>query len=178
MDFEEPTFENVANDVGQPTHTGVDETHLEADHKIPKKDWFKDSPKPKVLDPEWNIVKDIDGTPKHPWFNKIVQAVNPPLTFDELMMFNLLKGTCKSCVELEYNMEEYKEGRLVIHVEFFFNNDLEYLTTGYKERTYSSSIPKAPAARYTMEGIEDMILTLWSLVVLDYDKDAALGITH
>ncbi|GKF35052.1 hypothetical protein Tco_0108252, partial [Tanacetum coccineum] len=70
-------------------------------------------------------------------------------------VFNLLKGTCKSCVELEYNMEECyytltdqldcanpeghkspvdmskplplqdKEDRLIILVEFFFNNDLE-----------------------------------------------------
>nr|GEW00974.1 hypothetical protein [Tanacetum cinerariifolium] len=71
-----------------------------------------------------------------------------------------------------------KEGRLVIHVEFFLNNDLEYLTMGNKERTYSSSITKAPSARYTMEGIKDMILTLWILVILDYDKDVALDISH
>ncbi|GJT10153.1 hypothetical protein Tco_0857195 [Tanacetum coccineum] len=71
-----------------------------------------------------------------------------------------------------------KEGRLVISVEFFFNNDLEYLKAGNKERMYSSSITKTPAARYTMEGIEDMIPTLWSPVVLAYDKDAALGISH
>ncbi|GKB38480.1 hypothetical protein Tco_0883422, partial [Tanacetum coccineum] len=63
-----------------------------------------------------------------------------------------------------------KEDRLVILVELFFNNDLEYLTAGNKERTYSSSITKAPAARYTMEGIEDMIPISWSPIVLDYDK--------
>ncbi|GKD42945.1 hypothetical protein Tco_1267590, partial [Tanacetum coccineum] len=116
--------------------------------------------------------------------------------------------TYKSCVELEYNMEECywalidqldwtnpeghlrlvdmskplplqdKEDRLVILVELFFNNDLEYLTAGNKERTYSSSITKAPAARYTMEGIEDMIPISWSPIVLDYDKYAALRIKH
>ncbi|GKG53114.1 hypothetical protein Tco_0552382, partial [Tanacetum coccineum] len=72
-------------DAGQPTHTVADETQPEADPKIPKKDWFKDSPKPEVLDPEWNTVKAIDDTPEQPWFNKMVQAVKPPLTFDELM---------------------------------------------------------------------------------------------
>ncbi|GKF33469.1 hypothetical protein Tco_0106669 [Tanacetum coccineum] len=63
----------------------------------------------------------------------MVQAVKPPLTFDELMItpidfsafamnhllidnitrevlvgpvFNILKGTCKSCVKLEYNREK------------------------------------------------------------------------
>ncbi|GKC32937.1 hypothetical protein Tco_1040231 [Tanacetum coccineum] len=71
-----------------------------------------------------------------------------------------------------------KEGRLVIPVEFFFNNDLKYLKAVNKERTYSSLITKTQAARYTMEGIEDMIPTLWSPVVLVYDKDAALGISH
>nr|GEY08252.1 hypothetical protein [Tanacetum cinerariifolium] len=32
--------------------------------KIQKKDWFKDSPKPEALDPEWNIIKAIDDTPE------------------------------------------------------------------------------------------------------------------
>ncbi|GJT85168.1 hypothetical protein Tco_1066885 [Tanacetum coccineum] len=159
----------------------------------------------------------------------------PPLAFDELMstpidfsaftmnrlklnkitradlvgpVFNLLKGTCKSCIELEYNMEECyhdltdqldwanpeghkilvdmsnplplqdKEGRLTIPVEFFFDNDLEYLKAGNKERSYSSSITKTPVARYTLEGIEDMIPTLWSPVIIAYDKDAAYKISH
>ncbi|GJU70193.1 hypothetical protein Tco_1256452 [Tanacetum coccineum] len=43
---------------------------------------------------------------------------------------------------------------------------------------YSSSITKTPAARYTMEGINDMILILWSPIIIAYDKDAALGISH
>ncbi|GJX18105.1 hypothetical protein Tco_0218937 [Tanacetum coccineum] len=95
MDFEEPTFENVANDAEVP-HT-------------------------------------IDDAPEQPWFNEMINAEKPPLTFDELMsksiefsayamnrlkltkltrevlvcpMFKLLKRTSKSCVELEYNMEE------------------------------------------------------------------------
>ncbi|GKA80371.1 hypothetical protein Tco_0786967 [Tanacetum coccineum] len=123
-------------------------------------------------------------------------------------MFKLLKGTYKSCVELEKNMEEcYRaltdqldwtnpkghkslvdmsnplslqdnEGQLTIPVEFFFNNDLEYLKVGNSERTYSYSITKTPAARYTMEGIEDLILTLWSLFTIAYDKYAVLGISY
>ncbi|GKA31094.1 hypothetical protein Tco_0717399 [Tanacetum coccineum] len=71
-----------------------------------------------------------------------------------------------------------KEGRLIIPVEFYFNNDLEYLKARNKDRTYSSSITKTPAARYTMEGIEDMIMTLWSPVIIAYDKEVALGISH
>ncbi|GJV67652.1 hypothetical protein Tco_1483161 [Tanacetum coccineum] len=134
----------------------------------------------------------------------MIQAEKPPLTFDELMstpidlstfamnrlklnkitradlvgpVFNLLKGTCKSCVKLEYNMDECyraltyqldwtnpeghkhlvdmgkplplqdKKGRLTIPVEFFLNNDLKYLKVGSLERQYSFSITKTPAAR-------------------------------
>nr|GEV98389.1 putative reverse transcriptase domain-containing protein [Tanacetum cinerariifolium] len=138
-----------------------------------------------------NTVKTIDDTPKQSWFNEMVQAEKPPLTFDELLsnpidfsafamnrlrlnkikrevlvdpVLNLPKGTYRNCVELEYNIEECyatltdqldwinrkghkspidmskplpmqdKEGRLTILVDFFFNNDLEYLKAGNKER--------------------------------------------
>ncbi|GKC67726.1 hypothetical protein Tco_1100324 [Tanacetum coccineum] len=124
------------------------------------------------------------------------------------LVFNLLKGTCKSCVELEYNMEECfhalidqldwtnpkgydrlvdmskplplqeKEGRLIIPIEVLFNNNLEYLKRDKAERTYSSFITKTPAARCIMEGIEDLLLNIWSLDIINYDKDAALRIKH
>ncbi|GJS99668.1 hypothetical protein Tco_0820838 [Tanacetum coccineum] len=152
-----------------------------------------------------NVANDADKPQADSWFNEMIQAEKPSLTFDELMstlidfsafamnrlklnkitkadlvgpMFNLLKGTCKSCVKLEYNMEECyraltdqldwtnpeghkspvdmsnplplqdKEGRLIIPVEFFFNS------------------------------IEDMIPTQWSPVKISYDKDDALRISH
>ncbi|GJZ28744.1 putative reverse transcriptase domain-containing protein [Tanacetum coccineum] len=227
MDVEELNLDTMAND--------ADKLQADAIPKIPKKDLLKKSSKPKTLDSDWNTVKTVDDALEQSWFKEMIQAENPPLTFDELMstpidfstfamnrlklkkitkvdlvgsVFNLLKGTCNSCVELEYNMEESyhaltdqlywtnpeghkipvdmskplplqdKEGRLTIHVEFFFNNDLEYLKARNKERTYSSSITKTLTARYTMEGIEDLIPTLWSQVLIAYDKDAALGISH
>ncbi|GJX31747.1 hypothetical protein Tco_0241602 [Tanacetum coccineum] len=116
----------------------------------------------------------------------MVQSKEPPLTFDELMSspidfsafamnrLKLNKITREVLVVPVFNLLKDKEGRLTIPVEFFFNNDLEYLKAGNKERTYSSSITKTPAARYTMEGIEDIILTLWSPVIIACDKDAAL----
>ncbi|GJX29767.1 hypothetical protein Tco_0237846 [Tanacetum coccineum] len=119
----------------------ADEPHVHPKPKIQKKDWFKDSPKPEVLDPEWNTIKAIDDTPEQPCY-----------------------------AELEYNMEECYRA---------LTDQLDWTNLeGNKERTYSSSITKAPATRYTMEGIEDMIPTLWSPIVLHYDKDAALGIKY
>nr|GFA17568.1 hypothetical protein [Tanacetum cinerariifolium] len=120
------------NDVDRSTNSS-DVPQAYTDLKISKKDWFKDSPKLEELDPNWNTVKTFDDTPKQPWLNEMIQAQKPPLTFDKLMstpmdfsafsmnrlklnnitradlvgpVFNLLKGTYKRCVELEYNMEE------------------------------------------------------------------------
>ncbi|GJT15703.1 hypothetical protein Tco_0874409 [Tanacetum coccineum] len=92
--------------------------------------------------------------------------------------FNLLKGTCKSFVELEYHFEEcYKavmdqlnwnnpkgheypfdlskplslieaQGRQVVPADYFFNNDLEYLKGGSSSRKYTTSTTKTKAAGY------------------------------
>ncbi|GJT28758.1 hypothetical protein Tco_0909033 [Tanacetum coccineum] len=125
MDVEDPNLDNVAYD--------ADEPQADAIPKILKHDWFKQPPRPETLDPDWNTVKTMDDAPEQSWFNEMIQAEKPPLTFDELMstpidfsvfsmnrlklnkitradlvglVFNLLKGTCKSYVELEYNVEE------------------------------------------------------------------------
>ncbi|GJX81197.1 hypothetical protein Tco_0329346 [Tanacetum coccineum] len=161
----------------------------------------------------------------------------PPLTFDELMStpiefsayvmhnlkidnltqeilikltFNLLKGTCKSFMELEYHFEEcYKavtdqldwnnpggheylfdlskplplieaQGRQVVPADYFFNNDLEYLKGGSSSRKYTTSITKTKAAKYdNIEGIEDMVMTLWSPVKHDvFSRKRIIAVTH
>ncbi|GJX86335.1 hypothetical protein Tco_0337109 [Tanacetum coccineum] len=210
----EQTFDDKVGYVSQPPHTNADEIQADVALRIPKKDWFKESPKLELLDPNWNTVKTIDDVPEQSWFNVMIQAEKHSLTFDELMstpihfstfsmnhlklnkitradlvgpMFNLLKDQLdwanlegyKSLVDMSKPLPlQDKQGRLINPVEFFFNNDLEYLKAVYKERTFSSSITKTPAARYTMKGIEDMILTLWSPVLIANDKDAALEISH
>ncbi|GJW86815.1 hypothetical protein Tco_0162155 [Tanacetum coccineum] len=123
--------------------------------------------------------------------------------------FNLLKGTCKSRVELEYHFEEcYKvvndrlnwtnpegheypfdlsrplpliedQGHQVVPANYFINNDLEYLKGGSLSRKYTTSTTKTKAAKYdTIEGIEDMVPSLWSPVKVAYEKYAMWGITH
>ncbi|GJY45872.1 hypothetical protein Tco_0434935, partial [Tanacetum coccineum] len=125
MDFKELTFKNMANDADVP--------HVDPKPRILKPDWLPQPLRLKTPEPDWNTVKTIDDAPEHPWFNEMINAEKPPLTFDEFIskpiefsayamnclklnkltrevlvgpMFNQLKGTCKSCVELEYNMEE------------------------------------------------------------------------
>ncbi|GKA45242.1 hypothetical protein Tco_0738038, partial [Tanacetum coccineum] len=94
------------------------------------------------------------------------------------LAFNLLKGTFKSFVELEYHFEEcYKavtdqldwnnptgheypfdlskplllieaQGRQVVPADYLFNNDLEYLKVRSSSRKYTTSTTKTKAARY------------------------------
>ncbi|GKD61935.1 hypothetical protein Tco_1299444 [Tanacetum coccineum] len=71
-----------------------------------------------------------------------------------------------------------RPSHLTIAVDYFFNNDLEYLKTFDPEKTYTTSITKTKAAQYDIVGIEDMVPMLWSTIKHAYDKDAAKGITH
>ncbi|GKB17416.1 hypothetical protein Tco_0851339, partial [Tanacetum coccineum] len=101
--------------------------------------------------------------------------------------YNLLKGTCNSSIKLEYNFQEClnaltnkldwnnpkgdrypfdiskplplqgRLGHLTVAVDYFFNNDLEFLKTSDPEKTYTTSITKTKAARYEIKGIEDTV---------------------
>nr|GEZ49672.1 hypothetical protein [Tanacetum cinerariifolium] len=97
-------------------------------------------------------------------------------------------------VELEYNIEEcYKavtdqsewnnpegkeylfdrskplplimnQGRQVIHVDYFINNDLEYLRGGISRKKYTTFMTKTKAAKYDILAIENMVPSIWSPV--------------
>nr|GEY83662.1 hypothetical protein [Tanacetum cinerariifolium] len=61
------------------------------------------------------------------------------------------------------------QGRQVVPANYLFNNDLEYLKGGSLKRKYTTSTTKTKAAKYdTIEGIEDMVSSLWSPVKYDY----------
>ncbi|GJU58123.1 hypothetical protein Tco_1235889 [Tanacetum coccineum] len=71
------------------------------------------------------------------------------------------------------------QGRQVVPGNYFINNDLEYLKGGSLSRKYMTSTTKTKAGKYdTIEGIEDMVPSLWSPVKIAYDKFAMWGITH
>ncbi|GJT19508.1 hypothetical protein Tco_0878214 [Tanacetum coccineum] len=208
----------------------------DSDNDVPKNDWYTKSKSDTSPDPEWNEGKSVDDGPEQSWLNDLAKATKPPLTFDELMhtpidfsafamnclkidnltkehlvgpFYNLLKGTCKSYVELDYTMEECycalseqldwnnpeghrcsydltkplpvqmsSQGRQIVLVDFFFNNDLEYLRGGSNDKKYTCSTTKSKAARYKLKGIEDMVSNPWSPVKVVYDRYALLGIFH
>ncbi|GKE83281.1 hypothetical protein Tco_1553281, partial [Tanacetum coccineum] len=71
-----------------------------------------------------------------------------------------------------------RPGHLTVAVDYFFNNDLEYLKTSDLEKMYTTSISKTKAARYEIKGIEDMVPTHWSPIKFGNEKYALKGIKH
>ncbi|GJS84296.1 hypothetical protein Tco_0750837 [Tanacetum coccineum] len=121
----EPVFETA--DTEMPQDQGGDTEDQSNVDTTPMDDWFKKPNKPLNPDRAWNDGKSIDSRPPQKWISNIAKARQPPRTFDELMStpidfsayvmhnlkidnltqeilvgpaFNLLKGTCKSFVEL------------------------------------------------------------------------------
>nr|GEZ04962.1 hypothetical protein [Tanacetum cinerariifolium] len=122
--------------------------------------------------------------------------------------FRILKGTRTNYVELEYDFEEcYKalskkldwenpEGgdylfdltkplplvmngnHQMVFVDYFFNNDLNYLQGGILTMTCTTSLTKTKAAQYDLPGIENMVPNIWSPVKVAYDKHALWGISY
>ncbi|GJX53235.1 hypothetical protein Tco_0281604 [Tanacetum coccineum] len=184
---EELVFE-VA-DIKMPQNQGSDlgntgeQPNVEA---APKHDWFKKPERPPTLDLDWNVGESFDFRQPQTWFSKIAQAEKPPLSFDKLMRtpidfsayvmnhlkidhltqnylvglaFNLLKGTCRSRVELESYIEEcYKAEEA--------------------QARNTSSTTKKKAAKYDIPGIKDMVPLLWSPIKVSYDRYGFWGILH
>ncbi|GJZ08766.1 hypothetical protein Tco_0543049 [Tanacetum coccineum] len=202
--------DDVAHDDNQPQDTSEPKTR-----NTQNPDWFKQPPRPLTLDLERNKRQVVLDQPAQPLFNQMVSATKDPITFNNLMAtpidfskyvlnglkienltqdillghaFNLLKGTCSSSIELEYNFQECLNalidkiswnnpeedrylfdlsnhlplqgplGHRTIAADYFFNNDLEYLKTSDPEVTYTSSITKTKVARYEIKGIKDMVV--------------------
>ncbi|GKD48776.1 hypothetical protein Tco_1277752 [Tanacetum coccineum] len=118
--------QNQGDDLGNTD----DQANVEA---ASRKDWFKKPKRPPTHDSEWNTRITIDSRPPQTWISRIAQAEKPPRFFDDLSStpidfsayvmhnlkidnltqeilvgpaYNLLKGTCKSFVELEYHFKE------------------------------------------------------------------------
>ncbi|GJZ92435.1 hypothetical protein Tco_0664500 [Tanacetum coccineum] len=126
-------------------------------------------PRPPTPDPEWNQDQAVDNGPEQTWLNDLVNVEKDSLTFDELIatpidfskfdmnrlkldkiskvdsvgpVYKLLKGDrCPYDLSKPLPLQGFP-GHLTILVDFFFNNDLEYLRTGNSERKHTVSITK------------------------------------
>nr|GFB62527.1 hypothetical protein [Tanacetum cinerariifolium] len=161
----EPVFETA--DTEMPQDQGGDTEDRPNVKVTPMYDWFKKPNKPPTPDPYVMHNLKIDNLTQE-------IMVGPA--------FNLLKGTCKSFVELEYHFEEcYKavtsqldwnnpggheypfdlskplplieaQGRQVVPADYFFNNDLKYLKGESSSKKYIISSTKTKAAKYLTLG--------------------------
>ncbi|GKB39657.1 hypothetical protein Tco_0884599 [Tanacetum coccineum] len=147
---------------------------------VDPKDWFKKPERPPTPDPEWNESKTVDNKPTQKWLSDLAKAEKSSKIFDDLMItpinfiafvmnrlqisdlpqdilvgpaYKILKGTCRSYVELKYNMEEcYK----ALTDQLDWNN----LEGGSTSRAYTTSLTKKKAAQYDLQGIKDMDMPL------------------
>ncbi|GJU21427.1 hypothetical protein Tco_1154769 [Tanacetum coccineum] len=129
----EPIAEVIMDDVGDDVVRDDDQPQAASEPKTSKTlnlEWFKQPPRPPTRNPELNKRQVVLDQPAQPWFNQMVSTSKDPLTFNDLMAtpidfskyvlnglkidnltqdirlglaFNLLKGTCSSSIELEYN---------------------------------------------------------------------------
>ncbi|GKA61523.1 hypothetical protein Tco_0760930 [Tanacetum coccineum] len=147
-----------------------------------KYDWFKKPKRPSTPDSDWNVGKSVDFRPPQTWISKIAQAKKPPFSFDELIsipidfsayVINHLKIDNPTQDHLnnpegnKYPFDLSKtlvlimnQGHQVVLVDYFINNDLEYLRGGISSKKYTTSTIKTKAAKYDIQGIEDMVLSL------------------
>ncbi|GJT16353.1 hypothetical protein Tco_0875059 [Tanacetum coccineum] len=206
---EEPVFETA--DIEMPLNQGEDLDNTDDQPNVEaasKDDWFKKPKTPPTLDSDWNTTNTPIDFSAYVLNNLKIEN----LTQEYLVgpTFNLLKGTCKSRVELEYHFEEcYKavtdkldwtnpegheypfdlikplpliedQGRQVVPANYFINSDLEYLKGGSLSRKYTTFTTKIRVAKYdTIEGIEDMVPSLWSPVKNDvFSRKRIIVVTH
>nr|GEY82520.1 hypothetical protein [Tanacetum cinerariifolium] len=136
------------------------------------------------------LGKAVDDSQEHTWFNDLLSTKKGPHMFDERKatpidfskfvmnhlkidkltkahlvgpIYNLLKGTCHSSIELEYNMEE-------CYIALFDQLDWNNHEGDHPEKKYITSITKRKAAGYELLGIEDMIPSLWSVTKVALNK--------
>nr|GEY33029.1 copia protein [Tanacetum cinerariifolium] len=145
---EEPKFNTTDTEMQQDQ--GNESGHIDDqldNEAAPKHDWFQKLSKPQTPDHAWNKSKSVDFRLPQKWISTITKARQPPHTFNELM------GTPIDFSAYVMNLP----------VDYFINNDLEYLKGRSLSSKYATSTIRTKAAKYNnIEGIEDMVPTLWS----------------
>nr|GEW97213.1 hypothetical protein [Tanacetum cinerariifolium] len=144
--------------------------------------WFQKQAKPPTPDRAWNKTLPATHGRIQPWISNLAKKADSRTSFNELIdtpidfsafvmnrlkvdtltpellvgpTYKLMKGSCKSLVELEFFLED---GRCVIPFDHFINNDLEYLRGGASSQKYTTLVTKTKAADYGhIKWIEDLV---------------------
>nr|GEY99481.1 hypothetical protein [Tanacetum cinerariifolium] len=131
------------------------------------------------LHPECELAKQSDTCSS---FNELMDT---PLDFSNFIMnqlrvntlnpellsgptYDLMKGSCKSLIELEYHLKEVYKATTAIGLG------------QSRSRKYTTSVTKTKATDYGhIKWIEDLVpKTMWIQEPIDYDKHALWGVSH
>ncbi|GJX76104.1 hypothetical protein Tco_0322915, partial [Tanacetum coccineum] len=178
-------------------------------------DWFQKPAKPPTPDRDWNKTLPAVHGPVKPWLSNLAREEGPHKSFDELIdtpldfsvfmmnrlkidtltpkllagpTFELMKGTCKSLVELEYFFEKVYKAT-TDQLDWYNHKGQQY------PHDLRKPLPLIPNSRgcqvspfdhfinndlaYLSGGIEDLVPnTICSEVRVNYDKHALWGISY
>nr|GEY48022.1 hypothetical protein [Tanacetum cinerariifolium] len=139
--------------------------------EVTKAEWFKKPERPSTPDLDWSTCKSITKLEYH--HKECSKATTERLDWhnheNKPYPFNIRKPLL---------LIQDHRGRQIIPKDHFINKDQEYLKGGDSSRQYSTSVMKTKDATYELKWIEDLVLELWSPVVVKYDKHAYFGTTH
>nr|GEW48848.1 hypothetical protein [Tanacetum cinerariifolium] len=178
---------HTTQDLEEPTHqefvTGeIDDQPIEEASHHPN--WFQKKAKPPTPDRDWNKTFPATHGRIQPLISNLANKDDSLTLFNKLMdtlvdfsafvmnrlkvdtltpellanpTYELMKGSCKSLVKLEFYLEE---GRHVIPFDHFINNDLEYLRGSASSRKYTTSVTKTPRQQImdTLNGLKTWYL--------------------
>nr|GEZ27119.1 hypothetical protein [Tanacetum cinerariifolium] len=149
----------------------------------------------------------VDNRPPQPWITQMAQAVGTQSLFNEFLdtpinffafiinrlkidnltqeiltdpTYDLIKGTYKSVVELEYHLEEVFKATND-HLDWHNSEGKPYPHdfSRSSSQKYTTSITKTKATDYGhVKWIEDNVSRIWSSVKVVYDKHAYWGTYH
>ncbi|GJR42018.1 hypothetical protein Tco_1310121 [Tanacetum coccineum] len=150
----EPIAKVVMDDVGDDVVQDEDQPQDASEPKTaktPNLEWFTQPPRPHTLDPEWNKRQVILDKPEQPCIELEYHFQECFNTLTDKLDWNNPKGD-RHPFDLSKPLPlQGHLGHLTVAVDYFFNNDLEYLKSFDPERTPTK---------------------------VGYDKDALKGIKH
>ncbi|GJT46759.1 hypothetical protein Tco_0955474 [Tanacetum coccineum] len=158
--------------------------------------WHMNPSRPPTPNREWHKTKTVDNRPPQPWITQIVQAIGTQSSFNEFLAtpidfsafimhqlkidnltqevltsptYDLIKGTCKSVVELEYHLEEVFKAT---------NDRLDWHNPEEKPYPHDLSKPLPLILNEHVKWIKDKVSRIWSPIKVVYDKHAYWGTYH
>nr|GEX27608.1 hypothetical protein [Tanacetum cinerariifolium] len=196
---EEPM--QTISQIEEPSHpefdTGTEDQPIVQSCQHPE--WFSQQQKPPSLDHACNKTMPAIYGSIQPWISDLAKQADTRSSYNELMdtpldfsnflinrlkvdtltpellagpTYELMKGSCKSLVELEYHLEEVFKAT---------TDQLDWVNPeGASSRKYTTSITKTKAADYEhIKWIEDLVpQTMWIEEPIGYDKHALWEVSH